>query len=188
MCRHSERDLPGSNTAGFNTTYISKNIPLESSDTLQRRMGIQHRRQQLQKRARTRSRKLIRAAGNNSNLLLNIGPYPNGEIDPQFVTRLKSSWRVAVEIRRIDLRHSGRPHPARQTGESPRTKKTRDLRPRPELGRSPLLASLPPIAGNFPAAQGMVDSAKMEFTQNADGVILKLPAPKTDRSRQRQYS
>ena len=31
----------------------------------------------------------MRAAGNNANFLLNVGPMPNGKIQPEFVTRLR---------------------------------------------------------------------------------------------------
>ena len=48
-----ERDLPGSNTAGFNTTFISEDFRSKVTQHAQRLLGIQHRRQQLQKRARS---------------------------------------------------------------------------------------------------------------------------------------
>src|SRR5215475_8457581 len=84
-----ERDLPGQNTAGFNTKYVSSQLPLESSDTLNESWGFNIGDSHY-KSAAELERRLIRAAGNNSNLLMNIGPYPNGEIDPQFVTRLQA--------------------------------------------------------------------------------------------------
>ena len=34
-------------------------------------------------------RYLVRAAGANANFLLNVGPMPNGKIQPEFVTRLQ---------------------------------------------------------------------------------------------------
>ena len=127
-----ERDLPGSNTAGFNTTFISKDIPLESSDTLNGAWGFNIGDSNY-KSAPDLERRLIRAAGNNSNLLLNIGPYPNGEIDPQFVDAPARGRRLAGKIRRLDLRHSRRPRPARRLG-SHHAKRKQDLRPRAELG------------------------------------------------------
>jgi hypothetical protein len=44
---------------------------------------------------------------------------------------------------------------------------------------APLLA-LPPIASKVTSAQSLVDGASSEFTQNADGVIVKVPAQKKD--------
>jgi hypothetical protein len=44
---------------------------------------------------------------------------------------------------------------------------------------SPLLA-LPPIAGKISSAQSLIDGARTDFTQSADGLILKLPPPKAD--------
>ena len=50
-----ERDLPGQNTAGFNTKYVSSEHPARKFRHAQRRLGIQHRRQQLQECRRTRA-------------------------------------------------------------------------------------------------------------------------------------
>jgi alpha-L-fucosidase len=53
-------------------------------------------------------RYLVRAAGSNANFLLNVGPMPNGRIQPEFVTRLQENRRVDGEERRSDLRHARR--------------------------------------------------------------------------------
>jgi len=82
-----ERDLPGQNTAGFNTNYVSDRLPLESSNTLNDSWGF-NLGDSKYKSPEEVEQLLVRAAGNNSNLLLNIGPMPNGEIQQEFVTRL----------------------------------------------------------------------------------------------------
>src|SRR6185312_8913189 len=82
-----ERDLPGRNTAGFNTTVVDTALPLESSNTLNGSWGFNIGDSKYQSPA-TVEEMLVRAAGNNSNLLLNIGPMPNGEIQQEFVDRL----------------------------------------------------------------------------------------------------
>ncbi|HKT25845.1 MAG TPA: alpha-L-fucosidase [Terriglobales bacterium] len=82
-----ERDLPGRNTAGFNTTVIDTALPLESSNTLNGSWGFNIGDSKY-KSSETVEEMLVRAAGNNSNLLLNIGPMPNGEIQQEFVDRL----------------------------------------------------------------------------------------------------
>ncbi len=75
-----ERDLPGRNTAGFNTNYVSDQLPLESSNTLNDSWGFNIGDHKF-KSPEEVEEMLVRAAGNNSNLLLNIGPMPNGEIE-----------------------------------------------------------------------------------------------------------
>ncbi|HEV8600718.1 MAG TPA: alpha-L-fucosidase, partial [Gemmatimonadales bacterium] len=82
-----EQDLPGANTAGFNTTTISA-LPLETSLTINNSWGFN-----LTDRAFKSTRQLIhylvRAAGNSANLLLNIGPRPDGTVQPEAVERLQ---------------------------------------------------------------------------------------------------
>jgi len=171
-----ERDLPGQNTAGFNTKYVSTNIPLESSDTLNGAWGFNIGDSNYKSPAEL-ERKLVRAAGNNSNLLLNIGPYPNGEIDPQFATRLHAVGEWLAKYGESIYGTRGGPVPPGDWGVT--TQKENKIYVHVLNWGSPLLA-LPPIAGKISAAQVMSDGAKADFTQSAEGVILKLPAPKTD--------
>jgi alpha-L-fucosidase len=44
---------------------------------------------------------------------------------------------------------------------------------------APLLA-LPPIAGKIIEAHSLLDGSPAEFTQNSNGIILKLPPAKND--------
>ncbi len=86
-----EKDLPGANTAGFNTTEIS-NLPLETAETINGSWGYNltdHR----YKSTADLVRYLVRAAGSNANFLLNVGPMPSGKIQPEFVERLQGVGR-----------------------------------------------------------------------------------------------
>lgn len=71
-----EKDLPGANTAGFNTTTIGA-LPLETAQTMNDSWGFR-----LHDRAWKTSGQLIRelagAAGRGANYLLNVGPRPDG--------------------------------------------------------------------------------------------------------------
>ena len=66
---------------------IDTALPLESSNTLNGSWGFNIGDSKY-KSSETVEEMLVRAAGNNSNLLLNIGPMPNGEIQQEFVDRL----------------------------------------------------------------------------------------------------
>ncbi len=83
-----EKDLPGENSAGFNKAAMSS-LPLESCETMNGSWGfdITDRRY---KSSRDLIRYLVRAAGSNANFLLNVGPMPNGMIQPEFVERLRA--------------------------------------------------------------------------------------------------
>src|ERR1044072_657312 len=82
-----EKNLPGKNTAGFNTTAIGA-LPLETCETINNSWGYNANDKKF-KSPRELIRYLVRAAGFNANFLLNVGPMPNGKIQPEFVATLK---------------------------------------------------------------------------------------------------
>jgi alpha-L-fucosidase len=82
-----ERDLPGQNTMGFNQTGIGS-LPLETCETMNGSWGFNLKDTRF-KSTRDLIHMLVRAAGQNSNLLLNTGPMPNGRIQPENVKTLK---------------------------------------------------------------------------------------------------
>lgn len=81
-----ERDLPGANAQGFNTTTIGA-LPLEMSETMNDSWGFR-----LTDRSWKSSTQLIRslveAAGRNTNFLLNVGPRPDGAFPDSAADRL----------------------------------------------------------------------------------------------------
>jgi alpha-L-fucosidase len=171
-----ERDLPGQNTAGFNTKYVSSDIPLESSDTLNGAWGFNIGDSNYKSVAEI-ERRLVRAAGNNSNFLLNIGPYPNGEIDLQFVTRLQAVGEFLSKYGDSIYGTRGGPIPPGDWGVT--TQKENKIYVHVLNWSAPLLA-LPPIATKVAKAQALLNGTVTEFTQDANGLILKLPPPKND--------
>ncbi|MEW6126279.1 MAG: alpha-L-fucosidase [Acidobacteriota bacterium] len=82
-----EKDLPGKNTAGFNTAEIGA-LPLETCETMNGSWGYNANDKKF-KSPRDLIHYLVRAAGFNANFLLNVGPMPNGKIQPEFVATLK---------------------------------------------------------------------------------------------------
>jgi alpha-L-fucosidase len=83
-----EQDLPGANTAGFNTMEIGS-LPLETSLTMNESWGFNITDKKF-KSTRELIGYLVRAAGRDANLLLNIGPRPDGTIQPEAVDRLQA--------------------------------------------------------------------------------------------------
>lgn len=83
-----EKDLPGSNTAEFNQTSISA-LPLETCETINHSWGYNSSDDNF-KTTKQLIQYLVSAAGNNANLLLNVGPRPDGTIQPEFIERLKA--------------------------------------------------------------------------------------------------
>lgn len=83
-----EQDLPGSNTAGFNTKEIGS-LPLETSLTINQSWGYNSTDSKFKSVAELVGY-VVRAAGNGGNLLLNVGPKPDGTIQPEAVERLRA--------------------------------------------------------------------------------------------------
>jgi alpha-L-fucosidase len=82
-----EKDLPGGNTAGFNTDSRPGALPLETCETINNSWGYNKNDKKLKSTTQL-LHYLIKAAGMNANFLLNVGPMPNGKIQPEFVERL----------------------------------------------------------------------------------------------------
>lgn len=84
-----ERDLPGENQAGFSDGQtVSAHLPLETCETMNKTWGYNITDDNF-KSTKELIHYLVRAAGYGANLLLNVGPMPNGEIQPECVVRLK---------------------------------------------------------------------------------------------------
>jgi alpha-L-fucosidase len=83
-----EKDLPGGNSHGWSDDQKVGDLPKETCETINNSWGFN-----LQD-ARNKSRKeliqyLVKAAGYGANFLLNVGPMPNGKIQPEHVALLK---------------------------------------------------------------------------------------------------
>jgi alpha-L-fucosidase len=83
-----EKDLPGQNTAGFNAESKIGDLPLETCETINRAWGY-NQSDTRYKSTRELLHYLVRAAGHNANFLLNVGPRPDGTIQPEFEERLR---------------------------------------------------------------------------------------------------
>ena len=81
-----ERDQPGANAQGFNTTTIGA-LPLEMSETMNDSWGFRLTDRNW-KSSTTLIRSLVEAAGRNTNFLLNVGPRPDGTFPDSALARL----------------------------------------------------------------------------------------------------
>lgn len=90
-----EQDLPGQNHSGLSFQEAS-HLPLESCITMNGSWGFRITDRKY-KSVKEIIHTLAGAAGRNSNLLLNVGPMPNGEIQQEFQDTLKQvgKWVAA---------------------------------------------------------------------------------------------
>lgn len=83
-----ERDVPGDNTAGYSGDMAISRLPLETCQTMNGMWGYKITDQNY-KSTDELIRLLVRTSGKGANLLLNIGPQPNGELPATALDRLK---------------------------------------------------------------------------------------------------
>jgi len=82
-----EKDLPGHNTTGFSGESEVGQLPLETCETMNHSWGF-NLQDKNYKSTKDLVHYLVKAAGYNSNFLLNVGPMPNGKIQPEFIKTL----------------------------------------------------------------------------------------------------
>lgn len=78
-----EKDLPGDNTTGWVSGSVSRTLPLETCETMNDNWGYTINDSNF-KSVKQIIHYLVKAAGRNGNFLLNIGPMPNGKVQPEF--------------------------------------------------------------------------------------------------------
>jgi alpha-L-fucosidase len=82
-----EQDLPGENASGFNKAGVAATLPLETCLTVNQSWGY-NARDTAYKSSEQIVHSLLGAAGRGANLLVNVGPRPDGTIGPEFTQRL----------------------------------------------------------------------------------------------------
>ena len=83
-----ERDLPGQNTTGWGSSKEDiGDLPKEICETINGSWGF-NLRDRKHKSSKELIHYLVKAAGYGSNLLLNVGPMPNGKIQPTHIKSL----------------------------------------------------------------------------------------------------
>lgn len=84
-----ERDLPGQNTTGWGTDVSDLGeLPFETCKTINGSWGFNLKDRE-HKSSRELIQYLVKASSHNSNLLLNVGPMPNGKIQEKHVKSLE---------------------------------------------------------------------------------------------------
>ncbi|WP_165041238.1 alpha-L-fucosidase [Dysgonomonas sp. ZJ709] len=84
-----ERDLPGENKSGYSDGQVAAgHLPLETCETMNATWGYNITDNNF-KSEKELIHYLIKASGYGANLLLNVGPMPNGKIQTECVDRLQ---------------------------------------------------------------------------------------------------
>ena len=165
-----EQDLPGANTAGFNTREIGA-LPLETSLTMNASWGFDITDHRF-KSERELIGYLVRAAGNDANLLLNIGPRPDGTIQPEAVERLREMGLWLKKYGTSVYGTRGGPIAPRDWGVTTQRGDTVFVH---ILDWPDRVLAIPPITGRVVRAVRLGTNTPVEFAQSGAGVTLNVP-------------
>jgi len=170
-----EKDLPGGHTADFNRGSQVGTLPLETCETINKAWGYNKNDQQY-KSARELIAYLVRAAGHNGNFLLNIGPRPDGTIQPEFVERLHAvgEWLKANGESIYGTR--GGPVPPRDWGVT--TQKGKKVYVH-LLNLPDDVLALPKLPGKISGAT-LMNGQRVDVIENDLGVMLKVEQSRRD--------
>jgi len=166
-----ERDLPGENLAGYSGAQdVSAGLPLETCQTMGASWGYDIHDDEY-KSAEELIHYLVNAAGRGGNLLLNIGPGPDGKLPEQAVDRLESIGKWMDEFGFTIYGTQRGDIPPRDWGATTR-KGNRLYIHILDLQDDSLF--LPLKDCKITAAQCINDGKRLKFIQDKDGVLLKL--------------
>ena len=168
-----EQDLPGGNTAGFNTREIGA-LPLETSLTMNGAWGFNITDRNF-KSVNDLIGFLVKAAGNDANLLLNIGPRPDGTIQPESVDRLKSIGQWLATYGRSIYGTRGGPIAPQPWGVTTQREDTVFVH---VLDANTATVSLPSINRRVTAATMLATGERVTITDSPAGVTITLPSAK----------
>ena len=166
-----EKDLPGRNTAGFNRDAEIGNLPLEICETINQSWGF-NLNDGNYKSTRELIHYLVRAAGYDANFLLNVGPMPNGKIQPEFATRLREMGQWLTKNGESIYGTRGGPIAPHAWGVTTQ-KGNRVYVHILDWPDSALL--LPRMPKPVKSATFLKDGSTVEFSEGEMGVMLKIP-------------
>ncbi|SEP11201.1 alpha-L-fucosidase [Mucilaginibacter gossypiicola] len=172
-----EKDLPGANTTGFSGKSKIGALPLETCETINNSWGFNITDRSFKSSKRI-IHYLVNAAGLNANFLLNIGPMPNGKIQPEFTDTLAivGAWVQKNGEAIYGTRGSG--IPAQPWGVI--TQKDKNLYVHVMTLPQLPYVFIPQLKGKVTKAALLADGSAVKFKQQTEGVFVYLNGIATD--------
>ena len=167
-----EKDVPGKNEAGFSgSSVVSTALPLETCQTIYNSWGYDVTDYNY-KSPEYLIRYLVQTAGKGANLLLNVGPRPDGTLPEESVKRLLAIGEWLEKYGDSIYGTDGgcvEEQPWGVTTQSGKTLYVHVLNPTESI--------ILPIAGNKLVSATTFDGeTKVAFKQNKEGITLTIPA------------
>jgi alpha-L-fucosidase len=167
-----EKDLPGQKTTGFNPEQKIGELPFETCETMNNAWGF-NLQDKNYKSTKTLVQYLVKAAGYNSNFLLNVGPMPNGKIQPEFVNTLKEIGRWTDKYGETIYGTRGGPVSPRTWGVT--TQKANKVYVH-MLNAEDNNLLIPDFGKKVKNITLFSTGAKLKFKQDAFGIAISVPA------------
>jgi len=172
-----EKDLPGGNTTGFSGESKIGKLPLETCETINNSWGF-NITDRSYKSVKQIIRYLVSAAGHDANFLLNIGPMPNGKIQPEFTDTLALVGNWMQKNGESIYGTRGNVIPAQQWGVVTAKNKTLYAHVL-ELPVQPYIF-LPQVKGKITKAALLADGSPVKYKQMPEGVFVYTTGLKPD--------
>ncbi len=173
---HGEPALPGEDFQTFEARSTNPDewrptLPVESSEMINTSWGFNIGDSD-HKSSADLIRQLVRTAGRDANFLLNIGPMPTGEVQPEFLRRLHDIgvWFAVYGIAVRGTR--GGPFSPRPWGVTTQAGNRIFVH---VLDWSDRVLALPPVPKLVKSARLLKDQSVVRFHQTESGVVLDLP-------------
>jgi alpha-L-fucosidase len=151
-------------------------LPLETAETMNDSWGFRITDDHY-KSTGDLIRYLVRAAGMNANFLLNVGPMPSGEIQPEFVQRLTEVGKWTKQFGESIYGTRGGPVAAGPWGVT--TQRGATVYVHVLDWNAPVLA-LPSLPRPVRSARLLRDGSSVEFSAVKGAVLLTMPESRTD--------
>lgn len=164
-----ERDVPGENEAGLSGQEISR-LPLETCQTMNGMWGYKIIDQNY-KDTPTLIRYLVRTAGKGANLLLNIGPQPNGELPAAALERLKGMGEWLRENGETIYGTQGAPFAEQSWG----TATVKDNKIFVHVLDPQASKIVVPIQNKVKSVKSFKEQNKVPFNATKEGIEIDLP-------------
>ncbi|MGJ7029658.1 alpha-L-fucosidase [Niabella hirudinis] len=165
-----ERDLPGQNKAGFSHGVEVSALPLETCETMNTSWGYKITDNNY-KSEKTLIQYLVKAAGNNANLLMNVGPRPDGTLPEIAVQRFGAMGKWLQQYGETIYGTRGGLVAAQKWGVTTQKKDRLFVHILDLQGKELLL----PLTGKkIRSAKVFIDKKPVKFVQQKEGVLLLL--------------
>ena len=165
-----EKDLPGQNTTGFSPNAEIGDLPLETCETMNNTWGYSITDLNY-KSEKALIHYLVKAAGNNANLLMNVGPRPDGTFPDIAIQRYKAMGDWLKVYGETIYGTRGCLVTPRDWGVTTQKGNTLFVH---ILNLKDKSLYLPTNGKKVKSARVFVDKKPVKFTQDADGILLKL--------------